>query len=97
MIEVFKYLHNIYKTSCPLQRDYNTRTRGHCLKLKKQYSRLTICHNLFSLRVVDLWNDLPESVVTSKTVNCLKSRLYYYWSNITFTLDYVTVASIHSM
>ena len=36
MIEVFKYLHSIYKT------DSNTRARGHSQKLKKRYSRLDL-------------------------------------------------------
>ncbi|MBA5248939.1 MAG: hypothetical protein FE834_05320 [Gammaproteobacteria bacterium] len=95
MIEVFKYLHGIYKTGSPLIRDSNTRTRGHSLKLRKRYSRLDLRHNFFGFRVVDLWNDLPESVVAAESVNCFKSRLDAYWSSITYILEPVTVATIH--
>ena len=73
MIEVFKYLHSIYKIENPLVRDSNTRTRGSSLKLKNQYSRLDLCNNFFGFRVVDLWNDLLECVVTAETVNSFKS------------------------
>ncbi len=69
MIEVYKYLTGIYQTKSPLARDYGQRTRGHPLKLKKRYARLSVRQNYFSFRVVDLWNSLPEDVVTAPTVN----------------------------
>ena len=72
----------------------NTRTRGHSLKLKKRYSRLDLGHKLFGFRVVDLWNDFPECVVTAETVNCFKSTLDAHWSSVIYILEPVTVAAI---
>ena len=48
------------------------------------------------MRVVGLWNDLSESVVTAKIVNSFKSRLDRYWSNIAQILEFVSVALVHS-
>ena len=52
-----------------------TRTRGHRFKLKIKRSRLDVRKYLFSQRVADEWNGLPESVVTSASVNSFKNSL----------------------
>ena len=93
MIEVFKYFHVIYKTENPhCLETPNARTRGHYLKLKKWYSKLDLQHNFLGFRVVDLWNDLPERVVTADRVKCLKSRLDAYWPSITYCGGVVRVS-----
>ena len=71
MLEIFKYIHGINKRE-PIVSLSNTRTKGHSLNMKKLYSRLELWPNLFGLRVVDLWNDLPECVVTADRVNSFK-------------------------
>lgn len=50
-----------------LLHDDNTKTRGHNKKLKRQ-SRLNIRKYAFKNRVVDPWNNFPESVVNAKTL-----------------------------
>ena len=40
----------------------DTRTRGHKYKLFKRRSRLNILKNVFSNRVVDIWNNLLGAV-----------------------------------
>ena len=52
-----------------------TRTRGHSMKLQKHHSNLQTTRNFFSSRVVDIWNSLPESVVTSTSLSVFKGRL----------------------
>jgi hypothetical protein len=79
-IELFKYLHGIYKVDCtqllPLRDTDNRRmrTRGHSLMLQKRDCHSQLRQNFFSIRMVNLWNSLPEAVVTSSTVNCFKGR-----------------------
>ena len=79
-IEVFKYLHNIYRVDStqllPL-RDTDRqgmRTRGHGLMLLKRECSGRLRQNFFSMRVVSMWNSLPDSVVMSSSVNCFKGR-----------------------
>ena len=42
----------------------------------------------FSLRVTKLWNDLPEVVVTTPSVNSFKNRLDIHWSTEEFLYNY---------
>ena len=49
--------------------------RGHRLKLKVQGCRLQVRQNFLSVRIVNIWNKLPESVVESSSVNVFKKRL----------------------
>ena len=43
--------------------------------IKSQYSRTDIKRHALSRRIVKAWNELPDYVVTSKTVNEFKSKL----------------------
>ena len=82
MIEVFKITHNIYDqraTSGLLLRTPHTRTRGHPFKLHKPRFNRTMRMNSFSLRVVNIWNGLPASVVTAKTILQFEQRLDAAW------------------
>ena len=94
MIEVYKYMHEIYKTENPLIRDVDNRTRGHIYKLKKPKVKTSKRLNFFSVRVVDLWNDLPEEVVTAKSMNCFKNKLDQYWYHIKYIQDFVTISKV---
>ena len=64
MIQVFKFLSgSIALTSCNFLQvsDNNQVTRGHSLKLVKEFSRTDIGRRFsFSQRVVNEWNSLPE-------------------------------------
>ena len=60
MIDVFKYLTGVYNTQQNLFFLAQRRSRGHNMKLEKQYSRLDMRKHFFGNRVVDLWNSLPE-------------------------------------
>ena len=97
MIEVYKVLSGIYDervTVSLLELQGNTSTRGHSLKLKKQRHRLDIRKYFFTNRVVEIWNSLPESVVTSKTLNTFKNRMDRFWANqpmlYNYEEDYIT-------
>ena len=80
-IETYKYLHGLYSVDNSfLPRDEGYITRGHPLKLKKRFCKTNTRQNFFSFRVVDMWNSLPESVVTAPSLDCFKSRLDKTWS-----------------
>ena len=83
MIETYKYIHGIYKTEKPdFTKAKTNQLRGHSLKLHKNSSKTTARANFLSNRVVSLWNNLPESVVTAKTVDTFKQRLDEHWKNL---------------
>ena len=82
MIEVFKILRNQLdqETSITLPLDNNI-TRGHDLKLYKRRVNLDIRKYSFPIRIVNMWNDLPNSVVAALTLNQFKNRLDKHWRN----------------
>ena len=81
MIEVFKILNGFYDSSVvpTLLRNYDTRTRGNDLKLIHSRSRLDVKKYSFSIRIVGLWNMLPNWVVLSESVNSFKNNLDKFW------------------
>ena len=81
VIEVYKIINQIDKINIDKFFTFaqNAGTRGHSRKLYKKRSRLNVRANTFSNRVVDVWNNLTESVVTAPTLNTFKSRLNKYW------------------
>ena len=76
MIQVFNILNNvgdIYPSEMlPLS---NRLGRRNSKKLYKRRNLLEITRNSFTSRVVDLWNNLPDDVVSSIDLNTFKGRL----------------------
>jgi len=91
-IEVYKYLRGVYTVDSssllPLSStSTESRTRGHAFKLMKRRCASKLRSNFFSMRVVNLWNSLPEDVVTAPSLNVFKGRLDRVWYHIRYTLD----------
>ena len=53
----------------------NTQLRGHQFKLVTPRSVSVRDAHFFSNRVVDIWNRLPDSIVTAESVSSFKRRL----------------------
>ena len=49
--------------------------QGHSMKLYYPHSRVTARQNASSVRVVELWNKLPEELVSASSVSAFISRL----------------------
>ena len=87
LIEVYKITNEKYDADCTsclkLWTDYtNTGAlRGHSKKLFQQRPRLSVRENSFGLRVVPVWNKLPEDIVTAKDINDFKNKLDHFMSN----------------
>ena len=98
-IEVYKYLHGCYNTDCteilPLYVPTGTRTRGHSLKLQKRECRSQLRMNVFGYRVVNMWNELPEEVVSAPTVNCFKGRFDRHCRANRFSMEWTMVGKCH--
>ena len=83
MIEVYKILHKKYDSNVvpELCKNVNSKTRGNSLKLNVQRCKYNLRKYSFTVRIVNLWNSLPDSVILSDSVNSFKNKLDEYWIN----------------
>jgi hypothetical protein len=90
MIQVYKILHGIYDSSVAplLSVNSDTRTRGNSYKLNHTYSRHDQRKYSFSMRVVGVWNNLPDVVVCSASINIFKNNLDKFWAKEDFLYDW---------
>ena len=91
MIECYKILHGVYDTKVTsglLDLAHNQRTRGHTYKLEKPRFKKTPRKYSFRHRVINVWNALPESVVTAPSLNSFKRRLDRHWKDQDLQTDY---------
>ena len=82
MIEVFKITSGKYDSSvCKDLFEQNTTssTRGHTKKFKKKKARLDNRKYYFTNRVIDLWNKLPENVISAKSMISFEGRPDIIW------------------
>ena len=56
-------------------------TRGHSRKLIKPRASTRLRLNSFSNRVINVWNNLPEKCVESKSLNIFKNSLEKFWKD----------------
>ncbi|KAK4321860.1 hypothetical protein Pmani_007323 [Petrolisthes manimaculis] len=90
MIEVFKILNGHYDSEVNLHLEKNTgSTRGNSHKLFKERCRTKGRQMFFRLRIVDVWNSLPDDVIGAGSVLSFEKRLDKYWQNqgIKFNFD----------
>ena len=94
MIEVYKILSEKYDPEVsnflPLHKELRPvhSTRGNSKRLFKRRTRHNICRHSFSHRVIDLWNSLPEQVVSAPSVTSFEARLDRHWSNLVVKYDF---------
>lgn len=90
MIEVYKIISGKYdnKTVINLDLVKDTRTRGNVFKLKNKSFHYDIRKFAFSVRIVNVWNSLPNKVVEADTVDTFKRRLDKFWADQDIIYDY---------
>ena len=92
MIETFKIMSKVYDPDVApdLRLCNNTShdTRGHKFKLQKQQCAKSLRLNSFPLRINEVWNKLPQSVVDAPSVNAFKNRLDKFWEKQELLYDY---------
>jgi len=59
----------------------STGLKGHKYKLYEPQAHLDIRKNFFSVRVIDEWNRLPETLLHCSTLSTLKSYLTVFLKN----------------
>lgn len=76
LIETFKILKGIDNIDYRNLFTLNTNpTRNNGLKLELKRFRTSICGNYFTYKICNIWNDLPDAVVNSTTVEEFKTKI----------------------
>jgi len=77
MIEVFKITKHKYdyKVAPELIYNINKVTRGNDFRLSKNRSHYDVRKFSFTIRIVNIWNSLPNVAVDADSVDLFKSRL----------------------
>ena len=87
MIEVFKITNSIHDpltTNNLLTFEKNSKTRSNGFKIVKVQTNSNPFKNFFTNRIVNSWNSLPASVVSSETVNSFKNALDRHLIDLTY-------------
>jgi len=95
MIESYKFTHQKYKSDYPFIDGSESNSRGNSLRFKKSHVRTKIRQHFFSHRVINLWNSLPDEVVTAPTINTFKNRLDRHWRHFTYNLEPLPTSRMH--
>ena len=99
MIEVFKIINDIYDpltTVDMFELNTTSNTRGHSKKMKIKTSRLNVRKYTFVVRIVEIWNSLPESVIQAKTVKNFEIGLDEHWKHQECKYDFTANINIRS-
>ena len=64
--------------------------RQHSLSLYRGHARSDKRNNYFSNRITQLWNSLPEHVVSAMSINSFKNRLDKFWQHQEAKYDHTT-------
>ncbi len=95
MIEVYKIqvVHKIYDVNTShtilcMREEKHVLLRGHkfTLEHKRLYSKARI--NYFGNRIVNMWNSLPDNVVSAHSLNVFKNVLDRLWCNQDILYNY---------
>lgn len=82
MIQLYKIMHGVEHLDRGNQfQIIQNQVRGHCFKYFKEISRLQSRENYFYNRSANLWNSLPNELVTASTVNSFKAGFDCWMSN----------------
>ena len=83
MIEVHKILTKKYdsKVNLFLEKHQDSITRGHSLKLVNKRCHYDLRKLIFAPRIVNIWNNLSETVISADTTDTFKRRLDNFWKH----------------
>ena len=70
-----KGVNDVKKESIFNMAENESGTRGNRYKVRKKHTRLKLRQNAFSVRVVNMWNSLPDTTVSTKTINMFKNDI----------------------
>ena len=77
LIEAYKIINNYYhiKPDNIFTKLLSSTTRGHTLKFFKPRINTTRRQHFFNIRVINHWNNLPQDIVSAKSISSFKTKL----------------------
>ena len=63
-----------------LDKNSDTKTRGHTKKLVVRRCRYEVRKHSFSIRITNIWNSLPDEMISAPTVNTFRNRFNRFWA-----------------
>ena len=90
MIEVYTILTNKYdsRVNFYLEKQQDNITRGHSLKLVNNRYHYDLRKFSFAPGIANVWNSLPEIVISAPTTDTFKRRLDKFWQHQDILYDY---------
>ena len=90
MIETYKILTGVYNSEIVpcLKRSTNIHTRGNCLKLSVERAKYDIRKYSFPVRIINIWNSLPDAVIKCGSINSFKNCLDKLWQKEELYYDF---------
>ena len=81
MVQMYKIFHgtDIVDKDKLFVMNTTLNTRGNCMNIFKKRVKTEFRRGMFSQRVVNTWNSLPNNVINSPSINCFKNRLNKIW------------------
>ena len=71
-----------------LEKQQDSKTRGHSLKSVNKRYRYDLTKFSFTPRIVNVWNSLPEIVISADTTDTFNRRLDKFWQHQDILYDY---------
>ena len=90
MIETYKIITGIYDPEASLspRLEGDRRTRGHRYKLLKTRRKTRLKQHFFFDRITNIWNNLPDTVVSAPSVAAFERRLDRHWAELALKFDF---------
>ena len=88
LVNVYKYMNNLYDVKSIISEDKDDTRRGHSAKLEKLGCKKDIRLYFFSNRVVAWWNKIPQEVIDAPSIDSLKNRLDSHFKDHPMIYDY---------
>ena len=90
MIQVYNIVSGKHTTNPTVDLNLSnvSNTRGNIYKLQLTHIHYNLRKHFFSIRIVAVWNSLPNSIVNAESTNIFKNRLDRFWFNQEFKFDW---------
>ena len=81
LIDVFKYVNEFTTANARglFDYDFKDKTRNNGVKLIVKHYNTSVAHHFYPNKTTTTWNDQPNEVLSSRTVNSFKNSLDKHW------------------